>query len=174
MCGGHAAKMAERWKGFNMTMSIEKNLFFDPLEFFNARVEATGMVVDFHGRITRSFTAGFDGIRSGNAIDIKEKLIYNDGTVEQRQWHIHMVSAAHWIGTTNGLVGEALINRDKQNPAQNRWRYKMDIPVGGRARRFDMEDIMTLVEPDRMLALTPMRKFGIKLAYISSEYRRIS
>lgn len=157
----------------NMTMPIATVLHFDPLNFFDARVEATGMVVDFRGRITRNFVASFDGVRSGNSIDIHERLIYNDGITEQRQWHIRAASSACWIGTTNGLVGEALIERDTQSPAQNRWRYKMDIAVGKRVLRFDMEDIMTLVEPGRMLALTPMRKFGIKLAHIATEYRRI-
>jgi Protein of unknown function (DUF3833) len=156
-----------------MTMPVESNLIFDALDFFDARVEATGMVVDFRGHITRSFAARFDGVRSGNAIDIHETLTYNDGANEQRHWHIRAVSTARWIGTTNGLVGAALIERDSRNPAQNRWRYKMDIAVGKRMLRFDMEDIMTLVEPGRMLALTPMRKFGIKLAHISTEYRRI-
>ncbi len=157
----------------NMALPTENALVFDPLDFFDARVDATGIVVDFRSRITRSFIARFDGVRTGSTINIHEKLTYNDGVSEQRQWHIRAASATRWIGTTNDLVGEANIERDRQNPAQNRWRYKMDIPVGGRALRFDMEDIMTLVEPGRMLALTPMRKFGIKVAHIASEYRRI-
>jgi hypothetical protein len=157
----------------NMTLPVETALSFDPLDFFDARVEATGMVVDFRGRITRSFTARFDGSRSDNSIEIREKLIYDDGSSEQRLWHIHPASPDSWNAAANGLVGNAIIRRDPAKPAQSRWTYKMDIPVAGRNLRFAMQDIMTMVEPNRMVALTPMTKFGIKFAHIASEYRRI-
>jgi Protein of unknown function (DUF3833) len=158
----------------NMILPVEAALSFNPLDFFAARVEATGMVVDFRGRITRSFTARFDGVRNDQSIDIREKLIYDDGNIDERLWHIQAVSPDSWSAAANGLVGGAIIRRDPLKPAQSRWTYKMDIPVSERNLRFTMQDIMTLVEPNRMVALTPMTKFGIKLAHIVSEYRRIS
>jgi hypothetical protein len=175
MVGDIAATAMAAWKGIkmNMILPVETALRFDPLDFFDARVEASGMVVDFRGRITRSFTARFDGVRAGNSINIREKLVYDDGASDQRTWDIQLASPDSWNASANGLVGGAVIRRDPAKPAHSHWTYKMDIPVAGRSLRFAMEDIMTLLEPNRMVALTPMTKFGIKFAHIASEYRRI-
>jgi hypothetical protein len=158
----------------NMTLPIVAGLAFDPLTFFDGCVKASGMVVDLRGRITRRYTARFDGKRQGDVIAIDEKLIYEDGAADQRHWQIRLTKPGCWIAVADGLVTDAVIQCDAADPAQSRWTYMMDIPVRGRKLRFAMEDIMTLVEPNRMLALTPMKKFGIKFAHITSEYRRIA
>jgi hypothetical protein len=157
----------------NISTPIVAQLQFDPLDFFNGLVEASGMVVDIRGRITRSFTGRFDGERQGNGIRIRESLTYNDGVREHRLWEMTPNGADSWNASADGLVNGARIARDPQNAAHSRWTYQMDIPVAGRVIRFALQDIMTLVAPDRMVALTPMKKFGLTLATISSEYRKI-
>jgi hypothetical protein len=157
----------------NISTPILAQLHFDPLDFFHGLVDASGMVVDFRGRITRSFIARFEGERQADAIRIRESLNYSDGVREYRLWHIAPFGEARWSARADGLVGSAIIARDAQNAAQSRWTYQMDIPVSGRTFRFGLQDIMTLVAPDRMVAQTPMKKFGLTLATISSEYRKI-
>ncbi len=157
----------------NISMPIVAHLIFDPLDFFDGLVDASGMVVDLRGRIIRSFTGRFDGTRSGDSISIREALVYNDGSREHRLWHITSCADGVWSARAEGLLGDPMIRRDAQNPAHSRWTYQMDIPVSGRALRFSLQDIMTLVAPDRMVALTPMKKFGFTLAHISSEYRKL-
>jgi Protein of unknown function (DUF3833) len=156
-----------------ITVPNVSSLRFDPLTFFEGVVESCGMVVDFRGRITRRYAARFEGARQDNSLCIEEHLNFSDGVTEQRHWKIHRSTPGHWIAIADGMATAAMIRCDTADPAQSRWTYKMDLPVRGRTCRFAMEDIMTLVEPNRMLALTPMKKFGIKIAYISSEYRRI-
>jgi hypothetical protein len=157
----------------NMMMPIAAPMTFDPLDFFDAQVDASGIVVDIFGRVTRSFTARFEGVRRGSSIDIDETLVYDDGMSERRAWRIAAIDADSWSAAAAGLLGDPTIRRDPANPMQSRWTYAMDIPVKGRKLRFAMEDIMTLVEPGRIVALTPMKKFGIKIAHIASEYRRL-
>jgi hypothetical protein len=157
----------------NIETPITANIAFDPLEFFSGIVEASGMVVDFRGRITRSFTARFDGERTGDAIRIREVLHYNDGAKDVRLWHITPISEGVWSAAAEGLDPPAIIRRDIAHPARNRWAYTMRVPVQGRMIRFAFEDIMTQTGPDNMVAITTMKKFGLTLAHLSSEYRRI-
>ena len=158
----------------NIETRLKKALAFDPLDFFEGHVAASGMVVDFRGRVTRRFTATFDGKRdSAQVIGISEVLTYGDGLKEFRNWKISTSGPDVWRAQADGLAGDGLIQRSSSNPAESRWTYQMDIPVHGRSWRFGFEDIMTMTSPDDMVALTPMKKLGITLGHIASSYHRI-
>jgi hypothetical protein len=157
----------------NIQAPVRQTLF-DPLDFFEGDVAASGMVVDWRGQVTRSFTALFSGHRAGpDEIAIFEQLSYSDGASEHRRWTISHAGEGLWQGTASGLATPVLIRRLADTPAQSRWTYDMDIPIGGREMRFAFEDIMIQVSEREMIALTPMRKLGITLARISSSYRRL-
>lgn len=157
----------------NIETPIRSAAVFDPVAFFDGRVEASGMVTDFRGRITRRFVARFDGEQvAPDAIEIREQLRYLDGGMDIRNWRIARTGEGVWRADADGLVGSARITRDDDHPGDSRWAYTMAIPVNGKSIRFAMEDIMSMVSADEMVAQTPMRKFGLTLATITSCYRR--
>jgi Protein of unknown function (DUF3833) len=157
----------------NIESPIVRALVFDPLDFFDGMVDASGMVADFRGRVTRRFTATFDGQRlADDAIRIAEVLTYGDGLKEYRSWQISRLSPDSWRARAEGLAGDGLIRRSDKELAESRWTYDMDIPVNGFSFRFGFEDIMTMVSLDEMVALTPMKKLGLTLGHIASSYRR--
>jgi hypothetical protein len=156
-----------------MSLPIMREMHFNPLQFFNGLVEASGMVMDFRHQITRSFIARFEGSMASDTMIVNEQLSYSDGEVDHRLWHFKAMGPRSWSATANGIIGTAIIKTSDNNPAHSRWTYQMDVPMKNRTLRFAMQDHMTLVEPNRMVALTPMKKFGLTLAHITSEYRKL-
>jgi Protein of unknown function (DUF3833) len=148
------------------------DMVFDPVAFFTGRVACDGFITDRASRVRRCFTILFDGKRTGDAIDIAEALYFNDGEVQYRQWHIKPAGAHQWLGTANDIPTPIVI-KPGQSRIESRWTYGMALPIGGRQISFAFEDVMVMITPNQMTALTYVRKFGITVAQIVTSYRRL-
>lgn len=142
----------------------------DPLAFFDGRVEAHGFFADRAGTVRRRFTASFIGSAAADSIAIDEVLIYDDGEICRRAWALAR-DGEGWRGTATDVAGELVISRLSNQ--ETRWRYEMDIPLGRRAIRFQVEDCMVQSTPEDWVSLTTIRKFGIAVGRIACTYRRL-
>lgn len=142
----------------------------DPLDFFNGRVDAHGFFADWTGTVKRRFTANFLGAAAGDQIAIDEVLVYDDAQVDRRTWALARSAEGQWQGTATDVAGSILI--DRISPAQTRWRYAMNIPVGGRTIRFSLEDTMVQTAPDQWVSTTSVRKLGLTVGRIICSYHR--
>jgi hypothetical protein len=144
----------------------------DPVEFFTGTVEAHGFVTDFRNRVRRRFVAQFNGTRKGTAVEVFETLTYADGGQDIRTWRIAPRGPNQWTADANDLVETAILSRGEHG-GECRWVYRMDIPINGKPMRLNFEDIMVQLSPEHMVSLTPIRKFGIQVGAISTQYRRL-
>ncbi len=151
----------------------QADLAFDPLHFFDGPVACDGFIADRSGRVRRSFTIMFSGVRRGDVIDIFEIMQFNDGEVKERRWQIEPSSTAHWQAKANDIPGSISIVQG-DHPGEARWTYDMELPIGKRSIGFAFEDVMVMTAPDIMTAVTHIRKFGIKVAEIITSYRRLA
>jgi hypothetical protein len=156
---------------FNSGMALEQ-LVQDPTAFFEGRVEAHGFVCDWKGRLRRQFSAIFDGHSDERGISINEVLTYTDGGVDHRTWRIEPNGADGFTARADGVIGVADIRRVR--PTETRWTYQMDLPINGRNMRFAFEDIMVQVDADTIVVDTPIRKFGLRVAGITTIYKRVA
>lgn len=145
----------------------------DPVEFFTGVVEAHGFVMDWRGSVRRRFVARFTGVRKGAAVEVFETLDYADGGQDVRTWRIAPQGARQWSAEAGDLVEPAVIALGEQ-VGEARWTYRMDIAVKGRTLRLNLEDIMVQLSGDHMVSYTPIRKFGLKVGAIATQYRRLS
>ena len=143
----------------------------DPVDFFDGQVQALGVVLDRAGVVRRRFSATFNGQRDAAGISIVEVLTYDDGEIDRRNWRIEPAGANAYAATAEGLAEPALIALTQ--PGEARWTYQMDIPIGKRVLRFGFQDIMVQLSADTMVSHTPMRKFGITWASITTTYQRV-
>ena len=142
-----------------------------PLNFFDGEVLAHGMVLDRSERVRRAFSAVFRGVRDGAVVTVSEVLTYHDQGQDLRDWRIVRIEDGLYTAEATGLVAPARLVMQSHN--QCNWRYQMDVPIGGRSLRFDLEDIMVQLSEDVMVSHTPMRKFGITWAMITTTYCRV-
>jgi hypothetical protein len=145
---------------------------FDPVIFFQGRVACDGFIIDRASRVRRTFTILFEGTQAGDAVDIAEILYFNDGEIQHRQWHIKPDGPGRWHGTANDIPTPIVIQQGSRL-SDSRWTYGMALPISGRQINFAFEDVMELIAPSHMSALTYVRKFGFTVAQIISSYRRL-
>jgi Protein of unknown function (DUF3833) len=147
------------------------DLIFDPLVFFAGDIKCSGFLADRFGKIRRSFIIEFQGVKSGEKLDVNEIMYFNDGEIANRQWQFWNTGLAHWCATANDIPGSINI-RHGETSRESRWSYAMPLPIGGRPVSLDFEDIMTLTTQDEMTALTNITKFGLRVAQMVSTYSR--
>jgi hypothetical protein len=149
------------------------DLAFDPLRFFDGRVVSHGFIIDFGGKVRRSFTINFIGTLRDGALNVDEELFFNDGEIAARVWKFAPRGDGTWTASANDIPGPIDIRRGAL-AGESRWTYRMALPIGGRPMTFDFEDVMVMTAADCMTAVTHVRKLGFKVARIVSTYQRMA
>jgi hypothetical protein len=143
----------------------------DVTRFFNGHIEAWGMFQDRSGEVKRRFTVQLEGQWTGNEGTLTEHFVYSDGEIQDRRWSMHRIDAHHVIGEAPDIVGRA-----EGEVAGNavRWRYVLDLPVGGSHYHVDFDDWMYQMDERTMLNHAVMSKFGVRLGDVFLTFRKPS
>ncbi|MEO0411491.1 MAG: DUF3833 family protein [Pseudomonadota bacterium] len=140
-----------------------------PFRFFEGNMEFSGFVQDLTGKVRRHYKGTIACEKSEDVLVLDEYLHFNDGATERRAWTIKRTKD-DISGTADDLVGEAVITPEGQD--EMRWRYVMEIEIGGKRRPFNFEDVFVQTDDHTMVAKTTMSKFGLPLARLYSTYRK--
>lgn len=154
----------------NMQTPPLKAGLLTPASFFTGDLEFSGFVQDLAGVVRRHYHGTIACYTTDGVLTLDEALYFNDGAQETRVWTMQD-KAGKIIGNADDLVGDAIIT--SVSPDEMRWRYTMNIEIGGKRRPFDFEDVFVQTKDDIMIAKTTMKKFGIPLARLYSHYRRL-
>ena len=141
----------------------------DITRFFNGHIDAWGMFQDRSGEVKRRFTVQLDGAWTGDDGTLHEHFVYSDGEIQDRSWKMHRVDAHHIIGETPEIVGHA---EGEIEGNAVRWRYVLDLPVGGSHYHMDFDDWMYLMDDRTMLNHAVMSKFGVRLGDVFLTFRK--
>ncbi len=132
--------------------------------YFLGRTRAEGLFEDRWGRVRSRFSVDIEGRWNGDMFLMEERLVYDDGRREQCTWRIARTSPGVYRGTREGIVGVASAKVDGD---VLKWRYKMDLPVGGRTVRFSFDDRMYLCPGDVLISRAQVSKFGVAVGSVT-------
>jgi hypothetical protein len=137
---------------------------FDPFNYFTGHTRAWGIVQDWRGRVVRRFDVDIKGSVENGELRLDETFRYADGERSNRQWLIRAAAGGRLSGTASDIVGTAA---GALAGNAMRWRYPMDLAVGGRSYRVHFDDWLWQLDRDVLVNRSYIRKFGIKVAEVT-------
>jgi hypothetical protein len=137
---------------------------FDLPEYFNGEVTAWGIVQDYSKKLTRRFCVDIVGTWQGNQGQLHETFYYNSGEQQVRIWELQIAEDGSVTGGAADVIGQA--NGGSQGTAFN-WHYTLRVPVDGTEYDFFVDDWMFMMNKNRMMNRSYMKKFGVTVAEIS-------
>ncbi|SDZ03509.1 Protein of unknown function [Jannaschia faecimaris] len=120
-----------------------------------------GMIFGPTGRVTSRFQADIVVTWDGPEGVMKEHFLYDDGTTQDRAWHLHVATDGSVRAEASDVVG-AGTGRVEGNAVN--LRYKIRLPVENGGHVLDAVDWMYLQQDGVILNRSQFRKFGIKVA----------
>ena len=143
----------------------------DPREYFNGKVEATGIFIDRSGMADPYFHIAMNGTWKGEDGAIAETFTYSDGRKNERTWNIRFVDKTHFIGTAHDVVGEA---RGEISGNAMHIRYVLRVPVkGGKTYDLSMSDWMWRLDAETVINRIEMSKFGFRVGQLIVTFRKL-
>lgn len=141
----------------------------DPAAYFNGTTDAWGLFQRRDGTVARRFHVQIDGSEERGTLTLDEHFRYDDGTTQQRVWHLVRAGANRWRGTASDVKGAA-----EGESAGNalRWQYTLLLPVDGTTYEVQFDDWMFLVDGCTMINRASMRKFGIEVGQVTLMFRK--
>lgn len=133
-------------------------------EYFVGDIVAYGMVQDRSGKVTQRFRADIVGTWEGNQGELDEVFYWDDGREETRVWTLTKTGENSYEGTAGDVVGVA-----KGTTAGNalHWVYQLEVPFRDGTIAVTLDDWMYLLDEDRLVNRTEMRKFGFRVGEIT-------
>ena len=143
---------------------------FDLFAYFEGRSRAHGIVEDRFGRLRREFTVDLVGRLDGSDMfRLDEDFAYADGATERRSWRIRRVGEGRFEGRADDVDGAAE-GRAAGNALH--WRYRLNLPVGGRVWTVDFDDWMFLQPDGVLINRARLSKWAIAVGEVTLVFRR--
>lgn len=147
----------------------------DLKRYFNGTLEGHGMFQDRSGQVQRRFVVTIKASWAGDVGTLDEDFIWSDGKREKRVWTLRPApgdtAGARWIGTAEGVVGEALgiVSGNALN-----WAYTFDLKTDDGSRyQVAFDDWMYLIDDRVMLNRAVMRWYGIRAGEVLISFRKL-
>jgi len=144
---------------------------FDFVSYFEGHRKASGWFADRFGNVKRHFCGDFIGtLRADGTFVLDEKLVYSDGIIETRVWDVNITSDGKFTAESASLVGSAsgIIKGNTLN-----MQYIMNVLVAPeKTWTLSMDDYMILQPDGSLHNITHVKKFGIRIGSVSTQYSR--
>ena len=142
----------------------------DLQRYFNGTLEGHGMFSNRFGKVERRFVVTIAASWKDGVGTLDERFVWSDGETETRVWTLRPDGPGRWIGTADGVLGEAR-GVVSGNALHWTYRYRLRTADGGSYDlRFD--DWMFLIDDRVMLNRAVMRYFGIRVGEVLISFRR--
>ena len=131
--------------------------------FFEGNLRAWGVFQDRNGKVVRRFTVDMTGRWDGDTGVLEEDFVFADGETDRRVWTFRKTGPDTYTGTADDVVGEA-----SGVVAGNalRWEYQLLLPVDDKVYTVTFDDWMYLLDENRMVNRSVMKKFGVRLGEV--------
>ena len=107
----------------------------------NGPIQCEGVIYGPLGRVTSRFVARFDAEWNGNVGVMKERFTYDDGSVQDREWHLTIGNDGRVRATAPDVVGEGT---GQQSGDSLQLKYKIRLPEASGGHVLDTVDWMYL------------------------------
>jgi len=143
---------------------------FDFEAYFDGHTRASGWFADRFGKPRRHFCGDFVGARQGDDFLLDETLDYTDGVLEKRLWRVSISAEGVFRASSESLVGEA---RGVIRGSALEMHYTMRVSTAdGGEPTFDFDDFMILQPDGSLHNITHVKKWGVRLGVVSTQYAR--
>lgn len=127
-----------------------------------------GVIYGPLGRVTSRFVADFDASWEGDIGFVTERFTYDDGSTQQREWHLKLGADNSIEATAPDVVGTG---RGRQAGHAVQLRYRIRLPEDAGGHVLSTVDWMYLLPNGSIINRSQFRKFGIKVAELVATIR---
>jgi hypothetical protein len=140
-------------------------------DFFAGQGKAWGLFQDRFGNVRKQFVADTRGTwdPAEGKLALTESFSYDDGSQEERTWHIAKLGEGRYRAETADLVGSAVI-RAAGNAVN--LRYRMQIPINGKPVALDFDDWMFRQGDDLVIDRATVTKWGFQIGTLIISFQR--
>jgi hypothetical protein len=136
----------------------------DLREFFNGELRAYGLLQDRAGKMTRRFSATLQGSWQGEQGTLVEHFIFDDGSEQDRTWHLQHLGNGQYQGTADDVIGTAIGNI---GGSVLQWEYQLLVPWRDTQLAVTLDDWLYLIDQQHLLNKTELRKFGLRVGELT-------
>ncbi|WP_299964827.1 DUF3833 domain-containing protein [uncultured Roseobacter sp.] len=141
---------------------------FDVRQHLNGPLLCEGVIYGPLGRVSSRFVAEFDATWDGDKGSMKEHFVYDDGSTQDREWHLHLQPDGHIKATAEDVVGEGA---GRQTGPTVLLTYRIRLPQASGGHVLSTVDWMYLTPNGTIMNRSQFRKFGIKVAELVATMR---
>jgi hypothetical protein len=132
--------------------------------YFDGEVTAWGIVQDYSNKLTRRFCVDIIGTWQDNRGQLHETFYYDDGEQQIRIWDLQIADDGSVTGGAADVIGKA--SGGSQGTAFN-WQYTLRVPIDDTEYDLFVDDWMYMMDNNRVMNRSYMKKFGVTVAEIS-------
>ena len=141
---------------------------FDVRRHLNGPIICEGVIYGLTGRVSSRFVGAFDCHWDGNVGTMNEVFTYDDGSTQERAWHLTVGNDGGIRARANDVVGEGT-GQQFGSAVQLKYRYRLPESSGGHV--LDTVDWMYLAPNGTIVNRSQFRKWGIKVAELVATMR---
>lgn len=147
---------------------VEGQPQFDLRRHLNGPILCEGVIYGPLGRVTSRFVGEFDARWDGNSGVMKERFTYDNGSVQDREWHLRLGNDGSIKATAPDVVGTGT-GTQMGSAVQLNYRIRLPDSAGGHV--LDTVDWMYLAPNGTIVNRSQFRKFGIQVAELVATMR---
>ena len=136
----------------------------DPVDFFDGKLTAHGVIKNRSGRVIRTFSADINAYWKDDIGTLEEDFVFDDGELQTRKWTLTPAQNGAYIGTAGDVVGEGKLTNAGNSIFLD---YVLRIAYGESSIDIRVDDRMYLVSDNVVINESIMRKFGFRVGSIS-------
>lgn len=141
---------------------------FDVRQHLNGPILCEGVIYGPLGRVSSRFVADFDASWDGDTGIMKERFVYDDGSVQDREWHLTLGENGTITAKAPDVVGKGV---GRQMGGTVLLRYDIRLPEASGGHVLNTVDWMYLTPNGTIMNRSQFRKFGIKVAELVATMR---
>ncbi len=146
----------------------DENPAFDVRKHLNGPILCEGVIYGPLGRVSSRFVADFDASWDGNVGVMRERFVYDDGSVQDREWHLTVGNDGRIRAEAPDVVGAG---EGMQSGSTVLLRYNIRLPEASGGHVLNTVDWMYLTPNGTIMNRSQFRKFGIKVAELVATMR---
>ena len=141
---------------------------FDIRQHLNGPILCEGVIYGPLGRVSSRFVADFDASWDGDEGVMKERFVYDDGSIQDREWHLTLGENGAITAQAPDVVGKGV---GRQMGGTVLLRYDIRLPETSGGHVLNTVDWMYLTPNGTNMNRSQFRKFGIKVAELVATMR---
>jgi hypothetical protein len=147
------------------------SVIFDLRQHLSGPIECEGVIYGPFGRVTSRFIGAFDCEWVGDHGVMRERFTYDDGSVQDREWHLSISHNGVIKATASDVIGDG-VGTQSGSAVQLKYRIQMPESAGGHV--LDTVDWLYLAPNGNIINRSQFRKFGIQVAELVATMRPVN